>query len=523
MNLRTPGLLVSIFGCLLSSGMIASLTAGEPVLSRRESQVVRNLPDEPISLGSRRELFLDEELIERFLGKAELRLHEPVRREIAYRCDLPWEGGTSGYVTVFQDGPLYRMYMRGSEAELVNNRLSEKIHPHTIVYAESRDGIHWTKPDLGLFEFRGSKKNNIVWMGDGTHNFSPFLDTNPDCPPNQKYKAVGSNDEPYKLYGFVSPDGIHWQRVQQEPILKEGTFDSQNVVFWDPNLNQYAGFFRYFSGKDYSGYRLIGTATSRDFLNWSKRRALTFDVSNKVHLYTNQVLPYYRAPHIYVGFPTRYTERKTSPHGQSIPPADVRKKWASGLPRISSDLTDGLFMSSRDGVHFKRWEEAFLRPGPQEAAQWMYGDNYQNWGLVETKSDTPGAPPEISIYTDENAWRGSQRALRRQTLRLDGFVSLHAPYSKGEIVTRVFTFTGSKLTINYATSGAGSVQIELQDASRKPLAGFFMADCQELYGDTVAQVVSWKAGSDVRSLEGKPVRMRIALRDADVYSFKFEK
>lgn len=477
---------------------------------------------DPIPVGSRRELFVDDALIEKFSGKAELRLHEPARREIVYRCDSPWEGGTSGYVTVFQDGPLYRMYMRGSEAEVVNGKLSEKMHPYTIAYAESRDGIHWIKPELGLFEFQGSKKNNIVWMGDGTHNFSPFLDTNPKCPPDQKYKAVGSNDEPYKLYGFVSPDAIHWRHVQKEPIFKEGTFDSQNLVFWDPNRNEYAGYFRFFSGKDYNGYRQIGMATSPDFLNWSKRKPLTYDVSNLVHLYTNQVLPYYRAPHFYFGFPTRYTERKTNSHGETIPPVDVRKKMAGGLRRIGSDLTDGLFMSSRDGVHFRRWEEAFIRPGPQEGAQWMYGDNYQNWGIVETKSDIPGAPPEISLYADENSWRGGLRALRRHALRLDGFVSLHAPFSGGEVVTKPFTFAGNRLTINYATSGAGSVRIEIQDDKAQPLPGFTLANCQELYGDTVAQVVSWKAGSDVRSLAGKPLRMRIVLRDADLYSFKFE-
>ena len=63
-------------------------------------------------------------------------------------------------------------------------------HREVTCYAESRDGIHWTKPELGLFEFNGSKQNNIVWDGPGTHNFTPFLDTNPACPPDAKYKAL---------------------------------------------------------------------------------------------------------------------------------------------------------------------------------------------------------------------------------------------------------------------------------------------------------------------------------------------
>lgn len=477
---------------------------------------------EPTAIGSRRELLVDDAFVEKFSGKAELRLHEPTPREIVYRCDAAWEGGLSGYVTVFQDGPLYRMYLRGTEVEIINNDLSESVHPHVMTYSESRDGIHWTKPDLGLFDFQGSKKNNIVWMQVGMHNFAPFLDTNPNCPADQKYKAIGSNNNPYKLYAFASADGIHWRYLRPEPILTEGTFDSQNVAFWDPYRKQYASYDRCYGGKGYTGDRLIGTSTSPDFLNWSKRKLLTYEVPNQAHLYTNAVLPYYRAPHISVGFPMRYIERKANPHGDTLPPVDVRKKMVSGMKRIGSDITDGLFMSSRDGVHFRRWEEAFLRPGPQEYRQWMYGDNCQNWGLVETKSSVPGAPPEISFYVNENFWETKNRALRRYTLRLDGFVSLHAPYSGGEIVSKPFTFAGNKLTINYSTSAAGNVRFELLDADQKPIPGFALADCQELYGDTVAQVVSWKAGRNVQSLVGKPIRMRIVLRDADFYSFKFE-
>lgn len=503
----------------------------------------------PVALGGRRELFVDDFLIERFIGKAELRLHSPQPREIAFQCDAAWEGGTSGYTTIFRDGDVYRMYFRGSEANVAPGRLNETVHPYTVSYAESRDGIHWRRPELGLFEFRGSKRNNIVWMGVGTSNFCPFVDMNPNCLAAEKYKAVGSDDVPYKLHGFVSPDGLHWKRVQDAPIFKEGTFDSQNLVFWDSQRQQYAAYFRYFSGKDYNGYRLIGTATSPDFLHWSKRQAVNFDLPAKMHLYTNQILPYFRAPHLYFGFPTRYTERKKTLHSQSLPPVEVRAQTARALARIGTDLTDGLFITSRDGVNFHRWDEAFIRPGPQEGGQWMYGDNYQAWGLVETAAAEPGLPPEISLYAEENSWRGAARRLRRHTLRLDGFVSLSAPLGSGfvprpprsspspqdgsksaagpaylgnnGIVTRPFTFTGNQLTLNYSTSGGGQVKVELQTAAGVPIPGFTLADALPLYGDTVAQVVHWNGGSDVSRLAGQPLRLSLILQDADVYAFQF--
>jgi len=88
---------------------------------------------EPIDIGSRLELFVDDFLIERMNDGAELRLHRPARRELAFTCDKPWEGNWSGALTLFQDGAIYRMYYRGAQ------------YPPThkcICYTESNDGIH---------------------------------------------------------------------------------------------------------------------------------------------------------------------------------------------------------------------------------------------------------------------------------------------------------------------------------------------------------------------------------------------
>jgi hypothetical protein len=181
---------------------------------------------EPIDIGTRRELFVDEFLIDRIDG-ARLQLHHPVPREVAVVHDTDWEGNTSGYHTVFQDGHLYRMYYRGSHAGRNPQRID---HPQFACYAESQDGIHWVKPELGLFEFNGSKANNIVWAGNGTHNFAPFKDSNPDCPPETRYKAVGGI--PGGLATFASADGIHWRQTCEKPVITEGAFDSQNRPRW---------------------------------------------------------------------------------------------------------------------------------------------------------------------------------------------------------------------------------------------------------------------------------------------------
>jgi hypothetical protein len=418
------------------------------------------------------------------------------------------------------------MYYRGSALGVANGKL--KLGKEVYCYAESRDGIRWTKPNLGLFEYNGSKQNNIIWTGVGIHNFAPFLDSCPNCPAESRFKALGGTAKEGGLFAFHSPDGIHWSLMRDEPVVTQGAFDSQNLAFWDPTAGKYRAYFRTFTkgittGKVWkpAGYRAIRTASSSDFLNWSDEADLTYEDSPVEHLYTNQIGPYYRAPHILIGFPTRYVERGWSPSMRALPEAKHRQQRADAHLRYGTALTEGLLMASRNGVHFERWNEAFLRPGPQRPDTWNYGHNYIAWHVVETQSSLPGATSELSLYASEGAWTGDSNAMRRYTLRLDGFVSANAPMSGGEVVTKPLKFSGSKLSINFATSAAGSLRVEIQDPAGTPLPGLSLADCPDHFGDSVDRVVTWKNGTDVSSLAGRAVKLRFHLQDADLFSFRF--
>jgi hypothetical protein len=178
-------------------------------------------------------------------------------------------------------------------------------------------------------------------------------------------------------------------------------------------------------------------------------------------------------------------------------------------------------MASRDGVRFERWNDAFLPPGPEREGTWNYGHQYIARHLVETKSSLAGAANELSLYAGESYWTGNSSELRRYTLRLDGFVSAHAPMAGGELVTRPVRFGGAKLALNFATSAAGAVRVELQDAAGKPLSGFALDDCPPVFGDTVDRVVGWKGQPDLAKVAGRPARIRFVLNDAHVYSFQF--
>ena len=492
-----------------------------------------------LDIGSRRELFVDDYLIDTMQGVQQV-LQKPVRREVVMNYDRPWEGNTCIYPTVFQDGDIYRMYYRASNYDEDNPPTTafQNRKPRLICYAQSTDGIHWTRPMLGMTEVDGSTQNNVVWpptdqlMADGSINgsssFMAFKDENPACLAKERYKGTARFHTPDKsgrriqgLALLVSPDGIHWS-VKKHQVIIDGEFDALNRLFWDSFRQQYVAFYRDaaygfpgggYRGKD--GYRAIKTAVSPDALNWTPGTLLDYGDAPPQELYDPAILAYHRAPHIFVGFPLRYVTGR----GKLGSTHRVGKLW--------SQLSDVLLMTSRDGYQWRQWREAFLRPGPQcgnpEHYRWGgHVNNMASGSILETKSDTPGAPNELSIYSIEGYYSGKSSQLRRFTLRLDGFVALHASADEGQMVTRPFIFKGSRLSMNFSTSAAGSVRVEIQDARGQPLAGFTLAQSPEMYGDEIDRVVTWKGGSDVGSLAGKPVRLRFVMKDADLYSIRFQ-
>ena len=132
-------------------------------------------------IGSRRELFIDRFLIDR-LENATLKLHEP---RLAPAMSEPADD--QEYGTVIKDGDLFRLYTRDARGSKFDGDTTEVTR-----YCESRDGIHWTKPKLGLVEIDGSKDNNVILHeAPYCHNFSPFLDQRPDVPSEERFKALG--------------------------------------------------------------------------------------------------------------------------------------------------------------------------------------------------------------------------------------------------------------------------------------------------------------------------------------------
>jgi len=451
-----------------------------------------------LELGSRRELLVDRYLIET-LERATLTLERPRDEGIVLRFDQPWEGAFCGYATVLRDGPVFRLYYRGLPKSGRDGSDDE-----VTCYAESSDGTHWTKPKLGLFDVGGSKANNVVLAGSApfSHNFSPMIDERPGVPEAERYKAIAGTSES-GLHAFVSADGLRWRKLVDRPVMTNGGFDSQNVAFWSVTEGRYHCFLRVNPG----GVRRIARATSTDFVNWSEPKLMSYGGKPVEHLYTNQTGPYFRAPHLLLGIAARFMP------GRQVLSAEQAKAIGVDLGYFR-DCSDAVLITSRGGTEYDRtFMEGFLVPGigPEN---WVSRTNYPARNVVQT------GPNEMSFYVNQNYGQATSH-LRRYSLRLDGFSCIRAGYDGGEWTTRPIRFDGKSLVLNFATSAAGECRVEIQDQGGTSIPRFRLEDSEPLIGNEIGRPVRWKSGSDVSALSGRPVRLRIVLKDASLYALQF--
>lgn len=476
-------------------------------------------------IGNRRELFCDDYLLDPVRTTAEQRLHTPVRRETVMVNDEPWEGNFSNYFSFFYDDEagIYRMYYKSGQVYVDSPTI--KIHPTSqFCYAESTDGLHWRKPNLGLWG-----NTNIITRDLNMDNFYVFKDTNPACPPDEKYKALCGCGV---MWYYTSPDGIRFDLDHETQIMWRGAgnFDSLNTVRWDPELGKYVCFFRssclmdgsrITGSEDWSAFqeciRGIMYCTSEDFRHWDEPVPFQYADPYIFEMYTNCASRYARAPHLYIGLPTRYVQRrKWDANFDALGGVEARRVRfeTSEVGRCGLAVTETLFMSSRDGIHWNRFPEAFLRPGPQTEENWIYGGGYPAVGFLETPSTVPGADPELSLFVPDGRSSPKPNELVRYTLRMDGFVSMHAGYAEKTVVTKPFIYQGEKLHINFSTSAAGYVQIKLKDRHANELIS------PELFGDSIDREVPFYNGS-AGEMRGIPVVMEIRMSDADLYAVQF--
>ena len=479
-----------------------------------------------INIGKSRQVFWDEYLVDTEKTSAAPRVNRPVEKECCFVFDEKDEMNSISYPCVVKDDKGYKMYYQP---------WGEDLRPSVRVI-ESADGVHWSKPHLDIFDIPGLEDNNVVIdrVKDGIF---VFYDTNPACPRDEKYKAIGSalmlhpdGETKTSLCCYVSPDGYHF--TLSHPMTRYGTFDSLNTAMWDGE--KYVCYYRSFHnikgvdnseildlGQIYSHPKMWQYATrdirvmySKDFRTWTLPELITFDDGLDYPLYTNNIEIYGRAPEMKIGFPVRYCERPTFNENIAQMPSAENKRISSERveERVGRVSTDCVFICSRDGKTWHRFNEAFMVPGYENEHNWVYGDCYLSYGLIDSGREY------YNIYTiDRHFSFGYPRPLTRYEIRKDGFACYAAGGSEATLLTKPIIFDGGTLHLNFETSAYGYIYVSVLDERGNALTG----ESVEVYGNTIDRRVVFE-GFDLSSLAGKSVRLKFRMRDASLYSMKFE-
>lgn len=487
------GPIVVAYALLLLSILLAAPARPAPALPSSVS---------PIDVGDRPQLFIDRLFAER-ASDVILRVEKPRKTgDICLRRERPWESATLNWFTVLQDGDRMRMWYECYDIEGWPT-----ADDTSFCYAESTDGVKWTRPDLGMFTYQGSAHTNILFrqIGEGAgrsrvHGAGVFKD--PHAAPEERYKAVSQGiysdrTPPYKISGMVSPDGLHWTRLKQPICDMFG--DSQYSGLWDDRTGRYMLY-----GRVNGRGRALGWAESSDFGRFPALQLMlqTDELDPPdTDLYNPAVTRYTLADGVYFAFPSLYEHRTHT--------LDIR------------------LAVSRDGIHWT-WPERspYIPLGVRGAFD--SGSLYMGHGLVQ-KGDDIYLYYSGSILNHQQVdfpmllTTAGERIFSRVVTRRDRFVCAAAETRDGWLVTPAIRFTGSQLELNLRTHPKGMARVEMLDAQGHPIPGFSLRECIPVQGDHLRAVVRWRKGSNVAAHAGRTVRLKIALREARLYAFRFRR
>lgn len=465
-------------------------------------------------VGPWRRLFLDAMVVEQSQGLE--RVFHAVRKysdNPVIKKDRPWEGRASYsgpylYGTVMWDQGKLRMWYHAHGGSGYRN-----------CYAESTDGIHWTKPNLGLLPFEGSTENNLFL----TVNQDPD-DTNPRKAAGQchnpsviKRPWVSDPEKRYALFCYgvdhrharvaFSPDGLRWTFVPE--TAEKGLFGSGDVLnfCYDPYRSRYVATWKSSNRRG----RAAGVAVSSDGLEWSKPYAGPVFVADDLDPDATQIygMPVFPYQGMYIGLPWiynarwfkygHYTDKRMGEVEKDSPcTMDVQLAW-------SWDLVNWTRPPRRD---------QFIPRGPEGA-------------FDDKMIYTARAPVQVGnrLYFYYGGWtephnnRKAKAAIGLATLRLDGFCSMQAGDDEGWLISRREPFRVPRVTINAKTAADGYVVAELLDTQNKPIPGFTRDQCEPFTGDATAHVLEWKTGELPAQYLDVDKKIRFYVKNANLYSY----
>lgn len=465
------------------------------------------------SSGPWRRLMLDASVIESQQGTERLfHAAQKYAKNPLLKADRPWEtsaqgGGPALYGTVLSDEGVLRMWYECFTGS------------YLTAYAESKDGLQWTKPNLGLVPFNGSKENNLVLsvtqnaaekppLKDLGQCHNPIVIRRPwEADPAKRYALFCYGADYRRARQAFSPDGLHWTFVPETGEKDPFNGADELSFFYDPYQKRYGATWK---TTDRRG-RAVGMAFSEDGLKWTKALDGPLFVADDLDPDATQIygLPVFAYQGLYVGLPWIYNARWLK-HGTYT---DQR---VADAEKDSPCTVDVQLAWSWDLINWTRPDQRRPliprgRPGEFDAGQII----------------TAAAPLQLddTLYFYYGGFREPHNSatmtasIGLATLRLDGFCSRHAGDEEGWLVTRREVFGVPKITINAKTGQGGYVVAEILDRDNTPIPGFTRDDCVPFTGDATHHVLTWRTETLPASHAVQEKKLRFYLKNADLYSY----
>jgi hypothetical protein len=369
---------------------------------------------------------------------------------------------------------------------------ADDLSEYNVAYAESTNGLQWSKPLVGTANVPPYENHNLVV--NYSHGLCVFKD--PDDPdPNRRYKGLGGS-----LVGF-SPDGIHWTT---QPFNAAGKNDtSSSVIRWN---GQYMAFIRNQGTPwDNGVMREVAISTSTDFVNWTPKQTIFRTDTEDGNPWTQ---PY---------------SLGVTPYGNQL----VGMLWMLHLDKEEGNNTFGdmdvQLMTSRDGRDWQRVANrgTFLEPAPG------------TWDEGRTNTSTTMFVKDDKVwiyYTGMDTRHGESfmstaSGIGLATLPADRFVAVTAdqPGQQGILETKQFTFEGRELILNAELPSDESLQVEVLGSDGNVLAGYDRTHCRLTRHDALRWEVNWIDGQQNMSLGtvGEPsIALRFVVSDGELYAFQ---
>lgn len=434
----------------------------------------------------------------------ELKVNKPVMRtEPFIKPDKPWEnwrvGSYGTYIKI--DGKHYFWY----EATLLTKKTMDLSYAEAMLcYAVSDDGINWEKPDLGVCEYEGSTKNNIVAKDKRDHGYCVFYDSK--AKPEERFKMIFSrmeriNDTQRRIMtiGAVSSDGIHWKQIK-EALTGDG--DTQQVLSYDNQRQKY----------------VIYSKSQNPML--LHRRVINRCESSKFGGFSDSELILYNDPSDLPDWD--YYNCGYNPW----PGTDDAQIMLISMYYRTRDTIDVHLATSREGKVWNRplGRDAFIPCGGSSTI--FGGMIMSSIGIIDYGDGSWGIPVNCTVRrhmdTHDKDNLPEKCGYFAAKIREDGFMCISA-YSKGEFNTIVLKPTGDNLKINAACDSCGYIKVGVLDADTSEfIEGFESENCLPVDENAVWQDVKWKSGNNLSDLnKDKKYRIKFSMFKADLFAYKF--